>query len=208
MSRLVVLGAGGHGRVVADAASRSARFDSIVFLDNDPGRDTSETGFPIVGTCDELESITRPGDSCIVGIGDNEDRARLIRRIEELGLELAVVVDPSAAVSRGCHLEGGTVVLPQSAVNTGAFVGRGCIINTGATIDHDCRLGSFVHVSPGAHLGGNVVVGNRTWIGIGASVRHGIELGEDVMVGAGAAVVSDVESGATVVGVPARPIES
>ena len=207
MSRLIVIGGGGHGRVVADAARRSAEYDAIVFLDNAPDRAPVEPDFPIVGSCDDLESIVRPGDRCIVGIGNNEDRSRLTRRIQELGFELAVVIDPSASVSSGCTLGGGTAVLPQSAVNIGATVGPGCIINTGATVDHDCRLGSFVHVAPGAHLGGDVVVGSRTWIGIGAAVRHGIEIGCDVMVGAGAAVVSGVEDGRTVVGVPARPVD-
>jgi len=207
MSRLIVMGGGGHGRVVADTARKTGLYDAIVFLDNAPDTARAEPDFPVVGSCGDLDSIVRPGDRCIVAIGDNRERARLLRRVEELGHELAVVVDPSASISEGSALGTGTVVLPQAAVNIGSVLGRGCIVNTGATIDHDCRLGDFVHVAPGAHLGGDVSVGDGTWIGIGSSVRHGIEIGSDAMIGAGAAVVASVADGSTVTGVPARPID-
>ena len=207
MSRLIVIGGGGHGRVVADSARNSGAFDAIVFVDGAPDRARAEPDFPVVGTFEDLESVMRPGDRCIVAIGDNRERSGLLKRVDELGFELAIVVDPSASLSPGCDLGPGTVVLPQAAVNIGAEVGRGCIINTGATVDHDCRLGECVHMAPGSHLGGDVVVGDASWIGIGASVRHGIRIGSNVMVGAGAAVVSPVADDQTVIGVPARPLE-
>lgn len=206
MSRLVVLGGGGHGRVVADAARGLGCYDAIVFLDDAPDRAKAEADFPVIGHCQDLDGVLRPGDTCIVAIGDNDERRALLDRIDELGAPLATIVDRSASISAACRLGAGSVVLPQAAVNIGSVLERGCIVNTGATVDHDCRLGECVHVAPGSHLGGDVSVGAMSWIGIGASVRHGIEIGSGVMVGAGAAVVSPVPDGCTVVGVPARPV--
>lgn len=204
MSRLIVLGGGGHGRVVADTARRSGRWEHILFLDDAPDRTRAETDFAVLGTCKDLDQVLRAGDECVVAIGDNAQRRALLDQIDEQSAPLAVVVDPSASVSADARLGPGTVVLPQGAVNIGAVLGRGCIVNTGATVDHDCRLGDCVHVAPGANLGGDVVVGDLSWIGIGASVRHGMRIGARAMVGAGAAVVADVATGTTVVGVPAR----
>ena len=199
MGRLLVLGAGGHGRVVADSAGRMGGWGCIAFLDDGGGKG-------VIGRCDDLAQLMQEGDACVVAIGDNARRMEMLTKVEDLGVPVATVVDPSAAVSDGAVLGSGTVVLPRAAVNTGATLGSGCIVNTGATVDHDCVLRDCVHVSPGAHLGGDVTVGEGTWIGLGASIRHGIRIGDRAMIGAGAAVVSDVASDATVVGVPARPI--
>ena len=204
MSRLIVLGGGGHGRVVADAARRTGRWEQILFLDDAPSRTLAESDFAVLGTCNDLPQVLREGDECIVAIGDNAQRRTLLDQLDAQSAPLAVVIDPSAAVSVDATLAPGTVVLPQGAVNIGAELARGCIVNTGATVDHDCRLGECVHIAPGAHLGGDVVVGDLTWIGIGASVRHGMRIGARAMVGAGAAVVNNVSTGTTVVGVPAR----
>ena len=206
MSRLIVLGGGGHGRVVADTARRSGHWEQILFLDDAPDRTRAESDFAVLGTCNDLAQVLRPDDECIVAIGDNAQRRALLDQLDAQSAPLAIVIDPSASVSADARLGPGTVVLPQGAVNIGAELGRGCIVNTGATVDHDCRLGECVHVAPGAHLGGDVTIGDLGWIGIGASVRHGMRIGARAMVGAGAAVVSDVSIGATVVGVPARPM--
>lgn len=204
MSRLIVIGGGGHGRVVADAARGLGAYETIVFLDDAPDRVMGDGDFAVIGGCEELESVARPGDSCIVAIGDNRHRAGFIERVLASGVPLATIVDRSASIGSDCELGPGTVVLAQAAVNIGSKLGIGCIVNTGATVDHDCTLGDHVHVAPGAHLGGDVVVGRGTWVGIGACVRHGISIGCDVVVGAGAAVVDEVSDGLTVVGVPAR----
>ena len=208
MSRLIILGGGGHGRVVADTARRTGRWEHILFLDDAPDRTRAESDFAVLGTCKDLDQVLRPGDECVVAIGDNGQRRAMLDQVDQHAVPLAVIVDPSASVSADASLGPGTVILPQCAVNIGAELGRGCIVNTGASVDHDCRLGDCIHVAPGAHLGGDVSVGDLSWIGIGASIRHGIRVGARVMIGAGAAVVSNVATGSTVVGVPARPLES
>jgi sugar O-acyltransferase (sialic acid O-acetyltransferase NeuD family) len=203
MSTLLVIGAGGHGRVVADAATTMGSWKTICFVD-DRAEGASVPGFEIVGTTADLAHLAKSCAGAVVGLGDAQSRLRLLERCAELGFELPMVVHRSAAVSARASIGAGSVVFAQAAVNPGAILARGCIVNTGATVDHDCQLEEGVHACPGVHLAGNVRVGARTWIGIGACVKQGVRIGSDVVIGAGAAVVSDVESGLTVIGVPAR----
>ncbi|HBZ96680.1 MAG TPA: acetyltransferase [Phycisphaerales bacterium] len=206
MSRLIILGCGGHGRVIADMAERVGVYTSIVFLDNDPDAGDRVGGMKILGPFSELESIASREDHCVVGIGDNQLRSKLTAVVESLHVPLVTIIDPSASVSDGSVLGAGTVVMPRAVVNTGSVVGRGCIINTASSVDHDCRISEFVHISPGANIGGDVRIGECSWIGIGSSVRHGISIGRGAMIGAGASVVACVDDGVTVVGVPAKPM--
>jgi sugar O-acyltransferase (sialic acid O-acetyltransferase NeuD family) len=202
VSNLLVLGAGGHGRVVAEAAAD--RFSKIAFLDDKSDR--TETGTPpIIGSLAELVSHKEEYSHAVVAIGNNEQRLAMIERLLADGFQVTSVVHQSAVVSPSAIIEDGCVILAQAVVGAGARIGRGSIVNTSASIDHDCILGEGVHVSPGAHLAGSVSVGARTWIGIGAAVRECAVIGSDVVVGAGAAVVADVAPGITVTGVPARP---
>jgi sugar O-acyltransferase (sialic acid O-acetyltransferase NeuD family) len=203
MSALLVLGAGGHGRVVADAALTMDTWSTIAFVD-DRAASLKVPGFDIVGTTADLDTLARSYDAVAVGIGDAQVRLRMLDRCQSLGFKLPVIVHRSAAVSPQATIGAGCVVFAQSAVNPGAVLGRGCIVNTGATVDHDCRFEEGVHACPGAHLAGNVHAGSRTWIGVGACVKQGVRIGDDVVIGAGAAVIDDVESGLTVMGVPAR----
>jgi sugar O-acyltransferase (sialic acid O-acetyltransferase NeuD family) len=193
MSRLIIIGAGGHGKVVADAAQIEC-----VFLDASGSADNC------IASIAELASVKTEGDSVIVAIGNNEKRLELLSTLDDL----TTVVHPSAVVSKDAVLGLGTVVLAGAIVQPGVVMGRGCIINTGGTVDHDCKLGNGVHVSPGAHIGGDVSIGECSWIGIGASVKNGMIIGNGVIVGAGAAVVSDLPDGVTVVGVPAKELYS
>ena len=189
MSRLIIIGAGGHGKVVADATNKKC-----IFLDDN--QDLEQ----VVGSIEQLQQIQQDGDQVIVAIGDNKTRLSLLDGL----CNIATVVHPSATVSESASLGMGTVVFANAAVNPDTVIGRGCVINTGATVDHDCVLEDGVHISPGANIGGGVTIGCCSWIGIGASVRHGITIGKDAVVGAGAAVVSDIPDGITVVGVPAK----
>lgn len=191
MNRLIIIGAGGHGRVVADAAAVPS-----VFLDD------NESIEGVVGTPSELSNVTTKDDGVVVAIGDNRTRLAVLGGIEQA----ATIVHESAVVSNSVTLGVGTVVFAGAIINAYATTGIGCIVNTGATVDHDCELDDGVHISPGANLGGNVKVGECSWIGIGACVKHGVTIGKNVIVGAGAAVVQDVPANTTVVGVPAKEI--
>lgn len=206
MSALLVVGAGGHGGVVADAARATGRWAVIGFVDDTPGRGTVHGLWPVVGTTNDLDALRVRYSAAIVAIGDARRRIELLDRLGAAGYERPVVVHPSAVIGSVVALGAGTVVMPGAVVNIGTRLGAGCIVNTGATVDHDCRLADGVHVCPGAHLAGEVEVGTGTWLGIGCCVRQRIRIGAGVTVGAGAVVVADIGDGRTVAGVPAEDL--
>lgn len=202
---VAIVGASGHGKVVAETALASNWAD-VEFYDRAwPGK--QQVGrWTIAGDDAALWAELVRKDGVIVAIGDNRTRLGLLTRLGQSGASLVSIVHPTACISTSARLGQGTVVMAGSIVNADVVVGMGGILNTGCSVDHDCILGDAVHISPGAHLAGDVHVGDCSWIGIGASVRQGVRIGAGVTVGAGAAVVSDVADGLTVVGVPARPI--
>jgi len=207
-SRLLIVGAGGHGCVVADAAEASGRWSEIQFVDSAFPQLERVLEWPVVDNGDTLAQFRGRVDAAIVALGQNDLRMQLLTVLEEADIPLATIVHPAACVSRYADLGEGTVVLAGSVVNARARMGRGCIVNTGSTVDHDCELADGVHIAPGAHLAAHVVVGRCSWVGVGAAVRENMAIGENVVVGAGAAVVRDVAEGAVVAGVPTKPIRA
>ena len=207
--RLAVVGAGGHGKVVADAALCAGWQDIVFFDDSSQARAslTSAERWSVGGAVDDL--LARAGffNGVIVAVGNNHARMELQRELEAGDAIIATVVHPSASVSRFATLGPGSVAIAGAAVNVDASIGRGTILNTGATVDHDCVVGEFVHLSPGVHLAGGVKIDDLAWIGIGAVVRENIRVGRGAFVAAGAVVIKDVAPGVTVAGVPARPIK-
>lgn len=201
---LLVVGAGGHGRVVADAALATERWEEVAFVDDGVERGQRVLGLPVLGALDSLPALRHEYSAVVVAIGAASERLRLLDHCRSLGFELPVVAHPSASVSLFASLKEGCVVCAQAAVSAGAVLGMGCIVNTAASVDHDCQLESGVHVCPGARLAGDVRVGSGTWIGIGSCVRQGIVIGGGSIIAAGAVVIANVASGVTVMGNPAR----
>lgn len=199
--RLIILGAGGHGRVVADIAEHQG-FSTIEFVDSRAPKLKQNLNWPVVGKTFDDISGSYAG---FVAIGDNHIRLDKIDELTVHGVEIPVLIHPSAAVSRYAFIGTGSVVMPHAVINAGAKLGRGVIANSGCTIDHDCVIGDGVHVSPGANLAGRVEVGDRSWISIGSCVRENTIIGRDVIVAAGSVVVSSVPDGQRVFGSPARP---
>jgi sugar O-acyltransferase (sialic acid O-acetyltransferase NeuD family) len=206
LKRLAILGASGHGRVVADAAA-VAGWNEIVFYDDAWPECASNGPWSVAGTFEAVLKSRPSFDGAVVAIGNNRSRLSVQRELQASKFGLVTITHPRATVSERACVGLGSVILAGSVINAFATLGTGCIVNTGASVDHDCVLGDGVHLSPGARLGGTVSVGEATWIGIGAVVKEGISIGSNVIVGAGAAVIDDVPDGLTVVGVPARPLE-
>lgn len=204
MKRLAILGASGHGKVVADIAELND-WDVVFFDDAYPGVACLEHWL-VVGNTDDLLAVLQDFDGCFVAIGNNKVRLAKKKLLMEKSVEFPVLIHPSAVVSRYAKFGRGTVVMAGAVINPFVQVGQACILNTATTIDHDCVLDDGVHISPGANLAGSVSVGKYSWIGIGASVKQCSVIGSNVVVGAGAAIVSDVQDNITVVGVPARPL--
>jgi sugar O-acyltransferase (sialic acid O-acetyltransferase NeuD family) len=206
MSKLAILGAGGHGRVIADAAEASNQWHEIFFFDDSWPTRTANGPWPIVGNLASLQSRVENFEGVVVAIGANRIRLNYNQILEKAGAHLATIIHPHATISRHASIGRGTVVFAGAVVNVGAHVGAACIVNTGATIDHDCQLADGVHISPGANLAGAVKIGQCTWIGANAGVRQQITVGTNVVVGVGSVVVSDQPDGITAVGNPAKAL--
>lgn len=205
---IVVVGAGGHGRVVADVC-RSAGLSVAGFLDPGRERDTQIDGIPVLGGDERLEDSTfvASHEFCI-GIGDSTLRCTLARSVLDAGGTLPVVAHKSAIVAPDVVIGQGTVLMAGAIVNPGTTIDDFVVVNTAATVDHDGHIAEGTHLCPGSHLGGNVHCGRCVYLGIGASVIQGIHIGDYAVVGAGATVIRDVGAGETVVGSPATPVES
>ncbi|MCP1515296.1 MULTISPECIES: acetyltransferase [Pseudomonas] len=207
MKKLAILGAGGHGKVVADAAECCGWAHISFFEDSWPDR-SQNAGWEICGTTSDLLKRLDEFQGVIVAIGHNQARGEKLSLLESAGAEIVSIVHPSATVSRYAEIGRGSVVFAGACVNACAIIGTGAIINTGSSVDHDCVLGTNVHICPGARLAGNVTVGDYSWVGIGSCVKQMVCIGMRVTVGAGSAVVKDIYDDLVVVGVPARPVKS
>ena len=203
---LLILGAGGHGKVAADCATAQGAWGRIEFFDDRWPALQNCADWPVIGTGEAL--LRRKDDlvEAFVAIGDGETRLAWIARLREAGLKLATIVHPRAILSPRASLGPASLIVAGAIVNIGARLGEGAIVNTGATVDHDCFIEAGAHICPGAHLAGDVQVGRAALVGIGASARQGVKIGAGATIGAGAAVVSDIGASVTASGVPARPM--
>ena len=204
MSALLVFGAGGHGKVVADAARATGRWSTIVYADDRFPAHARWFGLEVIGTWQQAHAVKDRFPDFVVAIGDNRVRLEAQHRLHASGFQPMTIIHPAACVSDSARIGAGSVIFAGAIVNPDARIGLATIINTGATVDHDCFLADGVHVSPGVHMAGGVSVGECAWLGIGAVVIGGVHIGAHAVVGAGAAVLADVGAGETAVGVPAR----
>jgi len=199
--KLILLGASGHGRVVADIVRCQSRFVLKGFVDDDPTRPGT------LGTSSILKSLLSQGVAwAIVSIGSNSVRMKKAHELEAMGFQLATAVHPSSILAQDISVGSGSVIMPGAIINCGTFLGKNVIINTAAGVDHDCVIEDGAHISPGVRLAGGVRVGKEAHVGIGVSVIPGVRIGSGSTVGAGAVVIRDVPDGIIVAGNPAKPI--
>ena len=202
MKQLAILGASGHGKVVAEIAEISG-WDVVLFDDAYPTLNHLEH-WPVVGTTDDLVAVLEDFDGCFVAIGNNKIRLDKQKELVAQGAVFPILIHPSGVVSRYAQVGIGSVVMAGAVINSFTRIGQACIVNTASTIDHDCVLGDGVHISPGANLAGGIEIGETSWVGIGASVKELITIGRDVTIGAGAVVILGIPDGKTAIGVPAK----
>lgn len=200
MTRLGIIGAGGHGREAHAVAVAAARWTAVELYDDGAVDDDrlGRLGLGLSGAA----SAALAADELVIAVGDPATRRAID---EQLGPHRgAVLVDPSARIGTDVELAPGVMVYPQSTITTNVRIGRHSHVNCGSVVSHDATIGAHVSLSPGVLLNGNVVIEDGVFLGSGAIVLPGCRVGQGAVVGAGAVVTSDVAAGTTVVGVPAR----
>ncbi len=202
--KLLIIGASGHGKVIADIALKMDKWKYISFLDDDLNIKSS-MGIDVIGKSADVYKYI---DDCdiFVAIGNNDIREKIQEKIDTEGASIPVLIHSSAVIGEQVELGAGTVVMAGAIINCCTKIGKGCIINTGAKIDHDNVIEDYVHISPGTNMAGSVHIGKKTWIGIGSVIINNIRITHSCTIGAGAVVVNDINEIGTYVGVPARKI--
>lgn len=201
-NKLLIIGASGHGKVIADIALKMNMWKTIAFLDDDENTKIS-MGIEVIGT--SLDAFKNINDCDIfIAIGNNNIREKIQDKLLKAGASIPVLIHPSAVIGDRVELGEGTVVMAGAVINCCTKIGSGCIINTGATIDHDNYLDDYVHISPGVHTAGTVKIGKGTWLGIGSVVGNNVNITSGCKIGAGTVLVKDILEIGTYVGVPAR----
>lgn len=205
MKRLAILGASGHGKVLADTAELSG-WSEVVFFDDAWPKLISNGNWEVIGNTDSLLSSLGAFDGVIVAIGNNEIRLNKTSELIGAGGELVSLIHPSAVVSRFSKISLGTFIGPGAVLQVDCSIGNACIINTNAVIEHDCNIFDGVHISPSAALAGGVSVGAKSWVGIGTSIKQLIKIGSCVVIGSGSVVIRDATNETVIAGNPAKPI--
>ncbi|MBP0494681.1 acetyltransferase [Roseomonas indoligenes] len=204
--RVVIVGAGGHAKVIIEALQAAGFPPPLGLVDPHPPGPLV-LGVPVLGGDERLEALRAEGAvAAVVALGGNGLRLRVGNKLAALGYALPAVIHPAAQVSPSAFVAEGAVIMARACLGPDARIGRLAIVNTNAVVEHDNVLGEAAHVAPGCALAGNVTVGDRALVGAGSAVRPGITIGADAVIGAGSAVVRDVPAGIRVGGAPARPL--
>lgn len=205
VKRCAILGASGHGKVVAEIAELNG-YEHITFFDDRWPSLASVEHWNINGDTASLLAMACEYDVVVVAIGHNATRCSKQRELSAAGANFNVLVHPSAVISNYANIKPGTVVMANAVVNPFSDIGASCIINSSSIVEHDCRLADGVHISPNASLAGGVEVGENSWVGIGSQVKQLVVIGSNVVIGAGSTVLNNVEKNRTVAGSPASLI--
>lgn len=200
--QVIVIGAGGHGKVIADIV-RCCGDTVLGFLDDSSQPPETICGIPVLGKIENY--VNYPSAKFVIAIGNGTIRQKVAERL--VGVRWYTAIHPGAVVSpMDTSIGEGTVVMAGAVINPCAVIGKHCIINTHSSVDHDSRIGDYTHIAVGATLAGAVTVGSDVWVGAGAVISNNVSICGGCMIGAGAVVVRSIEETGTYVGVPARKI--
>lgn len=203
--KLLIIGASGHGKVVADIAIKMNKWQSIAFLDDDESIKAS-MGLEVIGKTADAFAYEDEADF-FVAIGSNATREKIQEKLIEEGVKVVSLIHPSAVIGTDVEIDIGTAVMAGVVINSSSRIGKGCIINTSSSLDHDNVIEDYVHISPGVKAAGSVEIGKGTWLGIGSVISNNVNICSGCKVGAGAVVVKDITEPGTYVGVPVRKVE-
>lgn len=209
MKNLIILGLGGHSKVVKEIVAENKFIQTIGFLDDKflkNIKDTSSTNDNLLGPLNDINSfeIKNKYHLGFVAIGDNKLREKWLKRLLKLNYEIPNIIHSKAFVSPSANINKGTAIFANAVVQTNVNIGNGCIINTSSTIDHETRISKFTHICPGVNIAGNVMVGSNCFIGIGSSIIQNIKVGNNVTIGAGSVVLNDIPDNSKAYGIPAK----
>lgn len=211
MKKIVLVGAGGHCKVIVDIIKSLEEFEIVGITDKFKIGSTL-LGIPIIGNDEVLKDLLNKGIEyafvSVGSIGNLKFRYDLYKKLKEIGFKIPTLIHKNAVVSPYATIEEGTCIMPNAVVNANAHIGKNSIINTSSIIEHDCIIGDNCHISPGAKIGGTCRVADNVHIGIGATIIHGINIGENTTIGAGAVVIDDIGDNKVAVGVPAKVIKT
>ena len=194
--KIIILGAGGHGKVVGEIAFLNG-FTEIIFLD-DNYKNINNYPFLIQGSIKQFDSFVNQGDAWFVGIGDNHIRKNLISKFDQFSKNLINLIHPSSVKSNFSNYDIGICIMANAVINPGCVIKRGSIINTSASIDHDCHVGPYAHIGPNASLSGNVTVGECSLMGTGSSTKPNISIGNNVKIGVGSKIFKNISDNTTI----------
>lgn len=203
---LLIIGASGHGKVIADIAIKMNKWKNIKFLDDDENI-ISAMDIEVIGKSSYAFKYINDCD-IFVAIGNNMTREKVQTKLESEGASIPVLIHPAAIIGKHVEFGAGTAVMAGVIINCCTKIGNGCIINTSATIDHDSVIEDYSHISPGSHLAGNVKIGKGAWLGVGSIVINNVNIISGCKIGAGAVVVKDITETGTYVGIPSMRLES
>lgn len=208
---ILVLGSGGHARVVLDAIRARGEFKPLGFLDDNRHVGEMVDGLPVLGPIGRLPELSVDlSAGAVVAIGANDIRRKIVRQVEVLKatVDWLSVIHPGATIAANARIGAGAVVLAGCVINPGVSLGQHTIVNTRSSIDHDSVFGDFASTGPGVTTGGNTTAGAGTHIGIGATLVHGIRIGHDSVVGAGSVVTRDIGDLVVAYGAPAKVVRT
>jgi sugar O-acyltransferase (sialic acid O-acetyltransferase NeuD family) len=213
VKRVVIIGAGGHGREIAEILKHQSQkepdLSPLGYIDDDRNLCGKVLhGLPILGDWEWFKGVDRKEVTVVCAVGSPRICRSLTDRAADLGLEFVNAISPSASISSSATLGRGVIVFPNTVVSIDCLLADYCVVNVGATISHDTRIGRYSNVNPGARLAGNVSIGEGCYVGMGASVIQGRSIGDWTVVGAGAVVTRDLPGNVTAVGVPAAIIKN
>ncbi|WP_027624877.1 acetyltransferase [Clostridium lundense] len=206
MEKIVLIGAGGHCKVIIDIIKSTNKYEIIGITDNE--KKGYLLDIPIIGNDDVLSDIYSKGVKnafiCIGALNDMKIREKIFNNLKSIGFKLPILKHKNSIVSLYAEIGEGNCIMAGAIINAGARIESNCIINTASIIEHDCKIGFNCHISPNASIGGNVTIGHNSHIGIGSIIIQNVNIGSNVTIGAGSVVINNIDNDKLVVGIPGK----